>query len=371
MIKKQMMGKTGVEVSLLGLGCMRFPQDKDGIIDQEQVNKIVDYAYENGVNYYDTAPVYGDGKSETALGKAIHKYPRESFYLATKCPVWQVEEDNDVEKILDECLDRLQTTYIDFFLLHAINPPRFPMIKEKHIVEQCVELIKKGKIKHLGFSIHAPYETLVDMLDLYPFEFVQIQFNYLDEVSEPGLKGYEELKKRHIPVVIMEPVKGGAIANLTPSIGEPLRKISNDSYASFGYRWVMDHDAVRVILSGVSNFDQIVDNVKTFTENKPLNDAERLAIKQVEANIKAKQKVPCTGCAYCMPCPFGVKIPWDFRLWNYISTYNEIANPDEKAEYPIEDAKKCQSCHACESKCPQGIKIPTMLHKMLEEAESK
>ncbi len=368
MIRKQMMGKTGLEVSLLGLGCMRFPQDENGVIDQQQVNKMIDYAYASGINYYDTAPVYGDGKSETALGNAISRYPRESYYLATKCPIWEIKEVEDVETILNDCLNRLHTNYVDFFLLHAINADRVKIIKEKKIIDKCLELKQRGIIKHLGFSIHAPYAVLLDLLDLYPFEFGQVQLNYLDEETDPGLKGYEELRKRGIPVVVMEPVKGGIIANLTSEIGKPLRDFSNDSFASFGYRWVMDHDAVRVVLSGSSSFDQIKDNIKTFSEDKRLSKEEYDAISKVKANLEARQKVGCTGCGYCMPCPFGVRIPRSFWIWNYIATYNDMASFFDKEPYPIEDLKKCKECHACETKCPQGIKIPAKLKQMLEEA---
>lgn len=368
MLERKLMGTTNKEVAKLGLGCMRFPKKEDGSIDQEQVNKMIDYAYEHGVNYYDTAPVYGDGTSETALGIAINKYPRDSYYLATKCPIWNLKELSDVERILDECLARLKTDYVDFFLLHALNAERVKTIKEMKIYEECLRLKSIGKIRHIGFSIHAPYEVLLELVDSFEFEFAQIQYNYLDEDSDPGLKGYEELKKRNIPMVIMEPVKGGTIANLPEVVGAPLRKLSDKSFASYGYRWVADCEGVNVILAGVSSFEQIKDNVQTFEENKRLTNEEKDAIEEVKNTILSRQKVGCTQCSYCMPCPFGVNIPRCFAIWNNKAMYSDFAN-ERLRDLPVEDLEKCQACGVCLSKCPQSIQIPEKLAQMLEEAK--
>lgn len=362
MIEKNIFGKTGINISRLGIGCMRFPQDEKGIIDQEQTNSMIKLAMESGVNYYDTAPVYGDGKSETALGIALKPYDRSTYYIATKCPVWELKDTKDVERILDECLIRLQTDHVDFFLLHALNKARLKNVT-KDVFKELDRLKKIGKIKHVGFSIHAPIDVLKEILDMYDFEFAQIEYNYLDEDDAPGKAGYEEIEKRGLPCVIMEPVKGGIIANLSEKVGAPIKKISNASFASLGYRWVLDHSNAKVILSGSSSIEQITENIATFSEHKPLSKEEYKAIEEVKELIRKTQKVACTACRYCMPCPFGVNIPHTFANWNKLELIDSFLH----SQYSLEDAEKCKDCKACVSKCPQRINIPEIMKQIRKE----
>lgn len=346
----------GKKVSRLGFGCMRFPKTF------EETKQCLDYAYEKGVNYFDTAYVYNN--SEVTLGKIIKNYKRDTFYVTSKLPIDKVIEDSDVEKLFNESCERLGVSYIDFYLLHALDQRRVDLIKEHHIIETLVALKKQGKIKKLGFSIHAPLETLKNILALYDFDFAQIQLNYFDMVHEPGFAGYEELTKRGIPVVIMEPVKGGMLANIPSPLNEPFVKYNKDaSNASFAFKFLMQFPNIKVILSGMSSFDQVKDNINTFdvpfTPDKELLDV----IESVRQNILGVYKVSCTNCKYCMPCPFGVDIPRNFRIMNNKSLGEVLNNEWYKNMSYLEDgaATLCKECGACLKKCPQHINIPEML----------
>ena len=352
----------GKKISRLGFGCMRFPKT------YEETKECIDLAMKEGVNYYDTAYVYNN--SEETLSKCLKDYDRSSYYLTSKLPVFRMETKEDALKFFNESCERLQTDYIDFYLLHALNASSVQKIKELGVIDEMKKLIKEGRIKHLGFSIHAPKEVLVDALELYDFDFVQIQLNYLDMVHEPGFEGYEILTKKNIPVVIMEPVKGGMLANVPYPLNEPFLNYNKDlSNASYCFRFLMQFPNIKIILSGMSSLDQVKDNLNTFKEEHAFTKEMADAVESVRQNILKTKKVDCTGCKYCMPCPFGVNIPENFSVYNR-HAMGKVLNNEwyKKAEYPKDaTALKCVECGACIKKCPQGINIPKVLKETLEE----
>ena len=351
----------GIKMSRLGFGCMRFPKT------YEETKACIDLAMASGVNYYDTAYVYNN--SEVTLAKCLEGYDRSSYYLTSKLPIFRMETKEDTLRFFNESCERLQTDYIDFYLLHALNAGAVKKIKELGIIDELKKLIEQGRIKHLGFSIHAPKEVLLEALELYDFDFVQIQLNYLDMVHEPGFEGYEILTERNIPVVIMEPVKGGMLANIPAPLNDPFTNYNKDySNASYCFRFLMQFPNIKVILSGMSSLEQVQDNLNTFSEEKEFTKEIADAIEEVRQNILKIKKVDCTGCRYCMPCPFGVDIPGNFAVLNR-RTMGEVLNNEwyKKAEYPKDaTAINCKECGACVKKCPQGINIPLVLKETLK-----
>ena len=350
-----------IKMSRLGFGCMRFPKTF------EETKECIDTAMAAGVNYYDTAYVYNN--SEVTLGKCLEGYDRSSYYLTSKLPIFKVNKIEDVRAIFNESYERLQTDYIDFYLLHALNAGSVQRIKELGIMDEVKKLVAEGRIKHLGFSIHAPKEVLIDALDLYDFDFVQIQLNYLDMIHEPGYEGYEILTERNIPVVIMEPVKGGMLANIPSPLNDPFVKL-NKSYsnASYCFRFLMQFPNIKVILSGMSSLAQVKDNLNTFDKEEIFTEEMAKAVEEVKNNILKIKKVDCTGCRYCMPCPFGVDIPGNFSVLNR-RTMGEVLNNSWYKESPYPEgatAINCKECGACMKHCPQGINIPLMLKETLK-----
>lgn len=356
--------KLGVEISKLGFGCMRLPM-KDGVIDRELAFDMVDYAYHHGVNYFDTAWGYLGGTSEPFMGEALKRYPRDSFYLATKMPVWLVETPEDFERIFNEQLARLQTDHFDFYLLHALSKARFDKLVEQGLYELCKKKQAEGKIKYIGFSFHDMTERFEEIVDKYPWDFVQIQYNYIDPHIMQADRLYQILAERDIPCVIMEPVRGGFLANLPEEIAQVFQGFdSARSLASWALRWVAAHENVKVTLSGMSTMEQLVDNIATFSGEIPLSDAEQKVIDTAVSKILDVKTVPCTGCEYCMPCPFGVDIPEVFKIYNSYKMFrNDWRTHEEYFTYFKESAQgdKCRQCGKCMKACPQQIKIPDML----------
>lgn len=366
--------KLGVTASLLGFGCMRFPTRPDGGIDEEQAEKMLDMAYRAGVTYFDTAYPYHDGKSEVFVGKAMKKYDRNSFYLATKLPVWLVKTPEDAERIFEEQLARLQMDHIDFYLLHALNGGRYMELVEQGIVEWAEKKKEEGKISFLGFSFHDNYAGFEKIITSRNWDFCQIQFNYMDTEIQAGIKGYELAEKLGVPMVIMEPVKGGSLTTFADDIADMFRKERPDaSLASWALRYVATFPNVKVVLSGMSAEAQVEDNLKTFADFEPLSDREQQLVKDVVSAVRARVKNGCTGCRYCMPCPFGVDIPRNFSIWN---THAMYGNTDAaKRNYfqhmkPENRADQCRQCGACEKACPQGLKIRDNLKELHSFMES-
>ena len=360
MLKTREFKKLGIKTKLLGFGCMRFPTI-NGEIDEIKAEEMIDTAYKAGVNYFDTAYVYHNGKSESFIGKVLAKYPRDTYYIATKLPVWSLKEKEDVKKVIDEQFARLDKEVIDFYLLHSMQKKAWDKAVEFEALKVIEEYRKAGKIKYVGFSFHDSYEVFEEIINSYDWDFCQIQYNYVDTEIQAGLKGYKLIEEKGIPLVIMEPIKGGSLASLPKEVSEPFRQIHPEwSDASWALRFVASHENVKVILSGMSTLEQVKDNLATFENLKDLTNCELETINNVAKTLKERTKNGCTGCRYCMPCPAGVDIPNNFSAWNTYYKYES----ENAASWAVRQVKasegyatKCVECGKCEAVCPQHLNI--------------
>lgn len=372
-MEKRKIEKLGIETSLLGYGCMRFPTTPEGKIDEEEAEKLLDLAYAGGVNYFDTAYPYHEFQSEIFLGKVLKKYDRNSFYLATKLPLWGVKESADAEKIFMEQLEKLQVEYVDFYLLHALSRDRWKKVLDLGILEYLEKWKAEGKIRYLGFSFHDSYEVFEEILRFRDWDFCQIQLNYMDTEIQAGMKGYHLTEQMNVPLVIMEPVKGGRLANYAEDVISKFRALDPDaSTASYALRWVGSLPNVKVVLSGMSTLEQVEDNLKTFGEFCPLSVKEQATVQDVVDLINSRVQNGCTGCEYCMPCPAGVDIPQNFRAWNtyhMYQNYHIVRNVWEKGLGEQKQAKNCIKCGKCETVCPQKLQIRADLERVQLELE--
>lgn len=353
--------KLGVSPSLLGFGCMRFPQNTDGTINEKEAQKLLDTAIKAGVNYIDTAYPYHNGESEPFLGRTLKKYPRESFYLATKLPMWDIKTSEDVKKIFYKQLERLQTDYVDFYLIHCLDKEKWQQVLDLGVIPFLEDMKQQGKIRFLGFSFHDDFDTFKKILTYRDWDFCQIQYNYMDRDIQAGDRGYELARKMGIPMIVMEPVKGGMLSGLPKEAQAILEEADPErSPASWALRWVGSHPGVKLVLSGMSSEEQLEDNIRTFSPFVPLGTQEEEVIGQAAKAIRARLKNSCTACRYCMPCPAGVDIPGNFAIWNEGAMYDI----EEKARKAFKekqeagaDAGLCIQCGKCEKVCPQGIGI--------------
>ena len=358
------------KVSLLGFGCMRFPITSEGKIDEQQAEEMLKKAIDQGVNYIDTAFPYHNGESEPFVGKTIKKLGRDKVLLATKLPMWKIETMEDVVETFESQLERLQTDHIDFYLLHALGKERWEKVKELNIISYLEKMKAEGKIRHIGFSFHDSYEVFEEIINYYNWDFCQIQYNYMDTDVQAGSKGYELAKSKNIPIVIMEPLKGGVLANLPDEVSKEFKNAEPEySTASWSLRWLSAHDNIKVILSGMSTMDQVDDNLKTFNEYKEMTDDDKLIVANVKNIINSRVRNSCTGCRYCMPCPNSVSIPELFRLWNNFGMYGNKEGAKARLNNFKEEnlPKNCVECGACEAVCPQGISIIKDLKDLVNE----
>ena len=350
----------------LGFGLMRLPE-KEGNVDLEKVFQMVDTYMDAGFNYFDTAYVYHGGKSETVAREAIVKrYPRELFYLATKMPGWSLTCTEDRDRIFNEQLERAGVTYFDFYLLHSIEEGAN---YEPYVKYDCfnwgMQKKAEGKIKHFGFSFHGSPALLEEILDNHPeIEFVQIQLNYADWDNPLVYSGkiYNILLKRNIPMIVMEPVKGGTLANLTPQLEAKLKAVNPDaSAASWAFRFAASLPGVFTILSGMSTQEQVMDNIRTFTNFKPLSEYESSVVDEVTKIMLDIPQIGCTSCKYCCDgCPARISIPDVFRAVNTIRVYNDKFRANSFYSNLVQHsgrASACIECGQCESMCPQHLPI--------------
>ena len=353
--------KLGVSPSLLGFGCMRFPLNPDGSICEEEAEKMVDTAIQAGVTYIDTAYPYHNGDSEPFLGRILKKYNRKDYFLATKLPIWNVKTLDDAKRLFDEQLQRLDTEYVDFYLLHCLDKEKWQTVLDLNLIPYFEELKAQGKIRFFGFSFHDDFEVFEQIATYRKWDFCQIQYNYVDTDIQAGDKGYALTEKLGIPLVIMEPVKGGSLSFLPDDLAASLKAEHPDSsISSWALRWVASKPNVKVVLSGMSTMDQVEDNLHTFDKFEPLTEKETNLIAKTADNIKKRTKNGCTGCAYCMPCPFGVDIPKNFHIWNELSMYGNKEKAKQAFFHDLNSAARadqCQKCGKCETVCPQGISI--------------
>ncbi len=373
------MGLDTANMPKLGFGLMRLPE-KDGVIDLEHVCDMVDAYLKAGFNYFDTAYVYHGGNSEKMVKEAIVKrYPREAFTVASKLPAWSLRNEDDRDKVFNEQLDRTGLDYFDYYLLHSIEDGNnYDTYERLDCFNWGIKKREEGKIKHFGFSFHGTPELLKKVLDLHPeIEFVQIQLNYADWNNKLVHSGelYNILKARNMPMIIMEPVKGGTLAKMDPDLEAMYKAARPDmSIASWALRFVASLPGVTTILSGMSNMDQVEDNLKTFTDFEPLTPEDKTLIDKVVAIMLDTPQVPCTSCRYCTDgCPMGIKIPDIFSALNTIRKFPDDMRPKFFYNGLTADsglASQCISCGQCESVCPQHLPIIELLQEAAMKLES-
>ncbi len=374
-MEKRIFGKTGLEVSPLGFGCMRLPltdPTNQTTIDIPEATRMIRHAIDNGVNYVDTAYPYHGGESEVVVGNILQDGYREKVYLATKCPIWELKTEEDFYRIFDEQLHKLQTDHIDFYLLHALNQERLDTILKFNLYEKVNKLKAEGKIKYIGFSFHDEFETFPRILDSYDnWDFCQIQLNYLDTDLQAGLKGLELAKERNLGVVIMEPVKGGRLASIPQSMVDIFKSANTErADVAWAFDFLYDFPEIHVVLSGMSTMEQVTQNIEIADNAKAnsLTVAEREAYANAKKTFDAVKTVPCTNCKYCIPCPHGVEIPNNFTISNEYKLFGAIETRQKEYDALGEKGKasNCVSCKVCESKCPQNIVINEEL-KLVKE----
>ena len=362
------------QLSLLGFGTMRLPVDANGTIDQQQVNDMTDYALAHGGNYFDTAYPYHESMSEIAIGKALARHPRESFYLADKYPGHQIAETYNPAEIFEEQLKKCGVEYFDFYLLHNVNEMSIKTYLDPKwgIVEYFKEQKHLGRIKHLGCSCHGRMPMMREWLDAVgeDMEFCQIQLNYLDWTLQEAKEKYELLTEHNIPVWVMEPVRGGKLANLNEAHTARLQAIEPDkSTASWGFRFLQGLPNVKMVLSGMSSMEQMVDNVNTFNERHALSAEETALVLDIAEELK--DAVPCTGCRYCCDgCPMGLNIPMLIETYNDLRVAKSI-NLSMRLEALPENklSSACIGCGKCAKVCPQSINVPQVMKRLTELAK--
>lgn len=357
------------EVSLLGLGAMRLPcktpikREANPLIDYKKGQELVDAAYNNGVNYFDTAYMYHAGKSEKFIGTALKKYPRDSYFLADKLPIWMCPKKADMEKVFRKQLERTGHDYFDFYLLHSLNKENYEKCEKFGAYDFVLEKQREGKIKNIGFSFHGTIEDLKKIVSEHKWDFAQIQMNYLDWKNQNAEEQYQILTDAGIPVIVMEPVRGGKLAEVSPDIEEMFKKAKpENSAASWAIRFVASHPNVMTILSGMNALEQLNDNISTLTDFVPMTDTELNICQNAAAMINKSEIIPCTGCDYCADCPKDIKISTVFAVYNKLKT-GEYTEEQAKSEYRKMDASAdaCIGCGKCSSHCPQSITIPEIM----------
>ena len=385
----------GDKVSILGYGCMRWPMIKDengrDVIDQEAVNRLVDYAMEHGVNYYDSSPVYLQGQSEQATGIALSRYPRESYFVATKLSNFSNSTKENSIEMYQKSKENFQTDYIDYYLLHSIadgNGFRQRFV-DNGMMDYLMEERKAGRIRNLGFSFHGTPEGFDELMayhEKYHWDFVQIQLNYLDWTHATGRNAdakylQEELDKRGIQSVIMEPLLGGRLSKVPQHVADRLKERNpQGSVASWAFRFAGTHPGVLCVLSGMTYMEHLQDNVGTYSPLKPLSEDELAFLEETAELIQKYPTVPCNDCKYCMPCPYGIDIPAILLHYNKCVNEGEIAKSIEDENYKkarraylvsydraipkLRQAARCIGCNQCMSHCPQNINIPRELQRI-------
>lgn len=360
---------TTAKPSLLGFGCMRLPRvsEESQEIDFEKAERLIDEAYAAGVNYYDTAYVYHDGKSEGFLKRALAKYPRESYFLADKMPSWHLKMPGDVERIFEEQLKRCGVDYFDFYLCHSITAKSLETFEKFDVFTYLEHQKEKGRIRRLGFSFHDTPEVLEKVLSLRNWDFAQIQLNYIDWLAQDAKGQYTLLQNAGIPVVVMEPVRGGALATLCPEAAACFKQAEPDkSLASWALRFAGSLPGVMTVLSGMNTLEQVRENTALFTAFTPLSDEEQKTIEKAAELYKAHLTIPCTGCRYCMDCPSGVEIPKMFALYNdyTLSQREGVYLKAYEALPETQRAASCVQCGRCAERCPQHIQIPEKMQEI-------
>ena len=366
------------DLSVLGFGCMRFKKKGAGF-DMEETEREIMYAIEQGVNYFDTAYIYSG--SEEALGTILHKNGiREKIKIATKLPHYLMKTREDMEKKFAEQLKRLKTDYIDFYLMHMLpDKETWEKLINAGALEWLEGLKKEGKIRNLGFSYHGNTDTFIELLNAYDWDFCQVQYNYMDENSQAGRRGIEAAAEKGIPVIIMEPLRGGRLVNDLPKKAVEAFTESSRGYsaAEWALRWLLNQKEISVILSGMNSMEMLEENIRIASEAEAdsMTPGDLATIAKVKKAFDEVTKVPCTGCSYCMPCPFGVDIPGSFRCLNvsytdsYANGFREYFMCTTMKKEPS-NAGLCRKCGRCEKHCPQSIHIRDELVRVKRRFEN-
>jgi predicted aldo/keto reductase-like oxidoreductase len=377
------MPKSEDELSILGFGCMRLPV-KDGKIDEERATRQVRHAIDHGVNYIDTAWPYHMGESEPFLGQALSDGYREKIKLATKLPSWTLQNSGDMDQVLNAQLKKLKTDHIDYYLVHGLVGTLWDKMEELNVLDFLEKARQDGRIINAGFSFHGSFEDFKRIVDAYPWEFCLIQYNFLDQKNQAGTEGLKYAASKALGVIVMEPLRGGKLANpVPPEVQEiwdeaPVKRTP----AEWAFRWIWDHPEVTVVLSGMNEEAHIEENLRIAGEAYPnsLSDTELQLIGKVEQKYRKLMKTGCTGCRYCSPCPSGVDIAGCFEIYdNFYLTGNE---KEAKLQYAAKPggiirgnvtgyASQCLDCGQCIEKCPQHLDIPTLLKAVAEGFEGK
>ena len=393
---------TGDRVSLLGYGCMRWPMrpkqgGKEGEeeVDQETVNALVDYAIAHGVNYFDTSPAYVRGLSETVTGIALSRYPRDKYFIATKMsnfsPATQTRQGSI--DLYHNSMKALQVDYIDYYLLHGIGLNGMPAFEQRFVQNGILDYLAEertaGRIRNLGFSYHGDvkvFDYLLSVHDKYKWDFVQIQLNYVDWKHASGWNTnaeylYNELQKRGIPAVVMEPLLGGRLSNMAQHLAARLKQHRpEESVASWAFRFAGSPPGVLTVLSGMTYMEHLQDNLRTYSPLEPCTDEELALLEDTAQMILRYPSVPCTACQYCMPCPYGIDIPGIFAHYNKCINEGNVPSSSQDENYRkarrafligydrrvprLRQASHCIGCHQCEPHCPQSIKIPDEMQRI-------
>ena len=392
---------SGEKISLLGFGMMRLPKNQD------EVNRLVDYAIEHGVNYFDTAPVYMGGESEVLMGNALSRHPREKYFVATKLSnMWGDTNLEGAKEMYETSMRKLRVDHIDYYLLHSIGGG-MDSLKKRFLDNGVLDFLLKereaGRIKHLGFSYHGDvhdFDWLLDHQEQYHWDFCQIQMNFLDwrhasirggrRVDADAEYLYSKCEKTGVQCVIMEPLRGGAFGRMAKELTDQLKAMHpDDSPARWAFRWVGSFPNILTVLSGMNRMDHLEENVKTYSPLDPCTEQENQLLAQIADQMSGFPTIPCTTCAYCMPCPYGVNIPGNFAYYNEAVNEHVLPLPDPSADNYAERkqlfidgykkalpeeamwAKKCQDCEECLSKCPQSIRIPNQMARIVETLRVK
>lgn len=366
------------EISLLGMGVMRLPRLENGKADEKTGIDLIRYAVDHGINYIDTGYTYHGGDSERIIGKALKDGYREKVLIADKLPIWLVEKEEDIQPIIEEQFKRLDVDHIDMYLIHNIVPEVWELIKKCNVFEHLQKLKNEGRIGHIGFSFHGDYDLFTEVIDEYPWEYCQIQLNYLDKNIQAGLKGLAYARERDIDVIIMEPLKGGRLSDkVPPSVQAIWDRAAAEGIAppertpaQWAFKWVASQPGVSLILSGMSSFSQLEENIRIFSGDdiNKMSETEYAICDEAADEYDRKIKYQCTKCGYCMPCPQEVEIPDVIRYLNNWYAFDKI--PSTKLEY-IEwldgHASMCIHCGACEEKCPQRLAISDIMTDAIEQ----
>jgi predicted aldo/keto reductase-like oxidoreductase len=368
----------GNSISALGYGCMRLTK-KGGAVDLDKAEKEILYAIEQGVNYFDSAYIYPG--IETAVGRILAKnHMRDKVFLATKLPHYLMKSRAQIEATFREELSRLQTDHIDYYLLHMLTDlASYEKVQRLGIEDWIAEKKKSGEIRQIGFSFHGTADMFLKILNAYDWDFCQIQYNYIDEYSQAGRRGLEAAAAKGIPVIIMEPLRGGRLVNLLPTGAKQI--FAEDAHhwspAEWGLRWLWNQPGVTCVLSGMNSLEMVRENTRIASEAEPgtLTEADQAVLERAKEEINRTMQVPCTGCAYCMPCPHGVDIPGAFRSWNEMYAESKKSGRTDYfratiCRHTATSASLCVQCGRCEKLCPQQIPIREKLKAAKKELET-